>query len=429
MSAKPSPREEARERRALSRLQLAKLNRGLTLLRRRNRFYKEKLGGIALPLKQPADLAVLPFTSKEELVRDQEQNPPCGTNLTSPLSRYTRTHATSGTSGQRLKWLDTGRSWAWVLHCWREVYRAAGVGPNDVVFAAFGFGPFLGFWAGFEAAQSLGAMVVAGGAQSSAERLDWIQDTRATVLLSTPTYALRLAEVAQAKRMDLSASPVRITIHGGEPGASIQTTRARIQEAWGARPFDHAGSTEVGPWGFECPEASGLHLLESDFIGEVLEPGGDEPVGPGATGELVLTNLGRWDMPVIRYRSGDIVRLSEEPCSCGRPYLRFPGGVVGRADDMIQVKGINVYPSAVENLIRARHEVTEFEVEVFRLREMWEMEVRVEVVPESKREAVRFELAEALATRLGLRATVKAVASGSLPRYELKSRRFKIRQG
>lgn len=414
-------------RQALGRLQLAKLNRGLAGLRRRNGFYRPKLAGVRLPLESLGELASIPFTCKEELVRNQEQHAPFGTNLTSPLSRYTRIHTTSGTSGRPLKWLDTRRTWAWWLHCWREIYRAAGVNRDDVVFVAFGFGPFIGFWSGFEAAQILGAMVVAGGAQSSLQRLDRILETRATVLLSTPTYALRLAEVARDNGIDLATSSIRLTIHAGEPGASIPATRHRIEQAWGARCFDHAGLTEVGAWGFECPRGSGMHLLETEFVGEVLRSGSNEVVHSGETGELVLTNLGRWDMPVVRYRTGDIVRLQTEPCPCGRPYVFFPRGVIGRTDDLIQVRGTNVYPSVVEDLIRAQREVTEFEVEVFRHREMLELEVRLELEDDRNAAAITETLARELERHLGFRTTVRHAPSGSLPRYELKARRFKIR--
>jgi phenylacetate-CoA ligase len=424
---KKSTARLAQGKRSLSRLQLIKLNRGLGRLRRRNRFYKAKFENTKFPLVSAEDIVSLPFTTKDELVLDQEEHPPYGTNLTSPLTRYTRVHATSGTTGRKLKWLDSDRTWAWFVRCWQEIYRAAGLERDDVVFAAFGFGPFIGFWGGFEAAQELGAMVVAGGAQSSLQRIDWLRDIRATVLLSTPTYALRLAEVARENGIDLSSDPIRLTIHAGEPGASIPATRRRIEEAWGARAFDHAGSTEVGAWGYECPAGAGMHLLESEFIGEVLEVGGDHPVEPGESGELVLTNLGRWDMPVVRYRTGDIVRLGAETCECGSPYVCFPGAVLGRADDMIQLRGMNLYPSAVEELVRSQSEVVEFEVEVFRHRQMLEMEIRVEVLPESRKDVVCNELSRTLATRLGLQTTVRPVATGSLPRYELKARRFKIR--
>lgn len=415
------------DRAVLSAIQISKLNRGLARLRRRNGFYRRKLEGIRLPLTHLEDLAQLPFTRKSEWLDDQAEYPPFGTNLTSPPWRYTRFHQTSGTTGRPLYWLDTGRTWAWFLHCWREVYRGAGVGPEDIVFAAFGFGPFLGFWGGFEAAQTLGAMVVAGGAQDSLGRVRSILDSQATVLLATPTYALRLSQVARENGIDLASSGIDITIHAGEPGANIPATRARIEEAWGARAFDHAGMTEAGAWGFECHERAGLHLIESDFIGEVLHPGTDRPVAEGDEGELVLTNLGRWDMPAVRYRTGDVVRPRFERCPCGRADLRFEGGVQGRVDDMIQVRGVNVYPSAVENLIRAHAEIVEFQVEVVEMREMNEISVHVEVAPIERASEVCAALQQELAYRLSLRTTVLAAPAGSLPRFELKAKRFTVK--
>lgn len=419
---------DERERVALEKLQVTKLNRGLSLLRLRNGFYQAKLANVSLPLSSLRELERVPFTEKRELLEDQRENPPLGTNLTSPRWRYTRIHATSGTTGDRLKWLDTGRSWAWWLHCWREIYRAAGVGRRDIVFAAFGFGPFIGFWAGFEAAQSMGAMAVAGGAQTSLQRIDWIRDSQATVLLSTPTYALRLAEVAHENDLELTSTSVRVTIHAGEPGASIPSTRERIEKAWGARAFDHAGMTEVGAWGFQCNERVGLHLLETDFIGEVLDPSTGEPVAPGSAGELVLTNLGRWDMPAVRYRTGDLVVRGSGPCGCGSPYVWFPGGILGRTDDMVQVRGVNVYPTAVEALIREQASVTEFDVEIFPRKALWEMRVRVEVDPPTDTEEVCSHLVRELRTRIGLRAEVESVPPGTLPRYELKAKRFRVQR-
>jgi phenylacetate-CoA ligase len=171
-----------------------------------------------------------------------------------------------------------------------------------------------------------------------------------------------------------------------------------------------------------------MHLLETEFIGEVLQPGTDRPVRSGEEGELVITNLGRWDMPVVRYRTGDIVQLQREPCRCGSPYVRFPGGVRGRTDEMMVIRGTNIYPSLVEDLVRARAEVAEFEIEVFRSREMLEMEVRLEVEPEGKAPEVAKAMAGELQVRLGLTVAVRPVPAGTLPRYELKARRFKIRE-
>ena len=418
-----------RNRDELERHQLNRLNdpeSGLSLLRGQNAFYRTKLDGITLPLASLDAFTELPFTLKSELVDDQQENPPYGTNLTYEPGAYTRIHATSGTTGRRLKCLDTRESWAWFTYCWQEIYRAIGVGSDDRVFAAFGFGPFVGFWAGFEAAQQIGALAIPAGAQSSEARLHWLLESEATVLLSTPTYSLRLIEVAREKGIDLASSTIRNTVHAGEPGANIPSIRERIETAWGAKCWDHAGMSEVGAWGYQCPEDEGLHLIETEFYAEVLEVGGDTPIAEGDTGELVLSNLGRWAQPALRYRTGDIVRLKSTPCACGSPFIRFPGGVLGRVDDMIQVRGVNVYPSAVEAIIREEPNVVEFQVAIRKEREMWEMRIEIELDPAASDDAVRAGLAEALGNRLGIRSYVDVVAAGSLPRYELKARRFRI---
>jgi phenylacetate-CoA ligase len=408
--------------------QLGRLNPGLALIGQRNPFYRGKLAGVGLPLASMSDYRRLPFTTKSELVEDQAVNPPYGTNLTHAHSDYTRIHSTSGTTGRRLKVLDTEESWAWFTRCWQEIYRVFGVGPGDRVFAAFGFGPFVGFWAGFEAAHQVGAQAIPGGAQSSLQRLDAILDCRATILLSTPTYALRLAEVAKENGIDIAGSAVRATIHAGEPGASIPATRRLIESAWGARAWDHAGLSEAGAWGYECPAGEGLHVLESEFVAEVLEVGGDSEVGEEETGELVLTNLGRWAAPVVRYRTGDLVRLRSTPCACGSVWLRFPGGVLGRADEMVQVRGVNIYPAAVESIVREESAISEFQIEILERRRMWEIRAEIEVSEGSEPEEVKARLEKALHRRLGLRAEVAVVPVGRLPRFELKARRFRIQR-
>jgi phenylacetate-CoA ligase len=413
-------------RASLVERQLARLNAGLELLVESNPFYRRKLEDVRLPICSMADFAGLPFTTKAELVSDQASNPPYGTNLTYPPENYTRIHSTSGTTGRRLKVLDTDESFRWFTRCWREMYRIWGVGPGDRVFAAFGFGPFVGFWAGFEAAYQVGAQAIPGGGQSSLQRLDAILDSQATVLLSTPTYALRLAEAARENGIDISQSAVRATIHGGEPGASIPGTRKLIESAWGARAWDHAGLSEVGAWGYECPAEGGLHVLESEFIAEVLEVDGDSRVAEDQTGELVLTNLGRWAAPVLRYRTGDLVRLRSAPCSCGSSFLRFPGGVLGRADDMILVRGVNVYPTAIESIVREERAVSEFQVRIFERRGMWEMQVSIELADSAEPEAVKRRLENELHVRLGLRTEVRIASPGSLPRFELKARRYRL---
>ena len=362
------------------------------------------------------DFGRLPFMGKRDFVDDQADHPPFGTNLTYPLDRYVRVHQTSGTSGQPIRWLDTQDSWAWWQRCWGFVLRGAGLTAADRIFVPFSFGLFIGFWAGFEGARALGALVIPGGGQDSPTRLATMEALGATSLVCTPSYALHLVEVARARGIDPAQLPVRVTVHAGEPGAGIPAVRARIEEGWGARAYDHAGMTEMGAYGYECAEQAGLHVNESEFIAEIVDPDTGVPVDDG---ELVLTNLGRVGSPVIRYRTGDRVRRADGPCPCGRTFLRLDGGVRGRLDDMLIVRGVNVFPSAIEGIVRRFHAVDEFQIEVFRDGHLDEVRVLVELEDAGAERAVQ----DALRAGLGIRLEVARVAPRSLPRFELKARR------
>jgi phenylacetate-CoA ligase len=395
-------------------LHLRKLRAGLAEVVKTNAFWRSRLTDV----RSWADFERLPLTTKAELLADQEARPPYGTNLTYPLDRYTRLHQTSGSSGDHpLRWLDTPESWEWWVRIWSEhVYPAAGVGAGDRVFFAFSFGPFIGFWSAFGGAERLGALAISGGAMTSEQRVRTMLDLRATVLLSTPTYALRLADVAHGLGIELESSQIRVTLHAGEPGASIPATRAAIESAYSAACFDHTGMTELGPTGFSCSQRDGIHLVESEFIFEVLDAAGR----PTNEGELVATNLGRWGMPLVRYRTGDRVQVSRERCSCGSSFLKLVGGIRGRVDDMFTVRGVNLYPSQVEDIVRGHPEVTEFVIEHRRVREMDEVTLLVESAGEDPTERLEADLRQAL----GVRLECKVVPTGTLPRSELKSKRI-----
>jgi phenylacetate-CoA ligase len=406
-SSTPSSRS-ATEPSAIRHLQLRKLQAGLKDVLRTNAFWRERLHDV----RGWDDFERLPLTAKSELVADQASHPPFGTNLTYPLDHYVRLYQTSGSSGDApLRWLDTAESWEWWMRIWSDhVYPAAGVSAADRVFFAFSFGPFVGFWSAFGGAERLGAMCISGGAMTSEQRVRNMLDVGATVLLSTPTYALRLADVADQIGVNLSAASIRTTIHAGEPGASIPATRAAIEAAYSAVAYDHTGMTELGPTGFSCSARDGVHLVESEFIFEVL---------PG--GELVATNLGRWGSPLIRYRTGDRVEVASEPCSCGSPFLKILGGIHGRVDDMFTVRGVNLYPSQVEDIVRRHPEVSEFIIEHRRERQMDEVTLLVETALQSfSGERLEADLRQALGVRLECR----VVPTGTLPRSELKSRRI-----
>src|SRR5881397_1017576 len=413
MELQPFERWTAGDRR---RAQWERLSAKLSELQRENAFYRVKLPRVA------GELRDLPLTTKSELSEDQAAHPPFGSNLTYPIERYVRLHQTSGTTGRPLRLLDTAESWEWWRDCWQPIYRAAGVTARDRIFFAFSFGPFVGFWSAFAGAERLGALCLTGGAMTTTERVAAIMATEATVLMSTPTYALRLVEAAREEGIDLRRSALRVSIHAGEPGASIPATRERIEEELGVETFDHTGATEVGAHGFSCEARDGVHVIESEFIAEVLDPVSGAARADGE-GELVMTNLGRWGMPAIRYRTGDRVRAVRGRCACGRTLLKLAGGISGRVDDMVIVRGVNVFPSSIEAIIRTFDEIAEYRVELVAAREMNELRCGIEPRPGAGVDLGE-RVANAIHRGLGIRCLVEMLPPGSLPRFEMKSKRF-----
>ena len=412
--------------------QFARLQELLAAIVPANEFYTRKLteAGISGSVASVEDYVVRsPFTTKQELVEDQLRNPPYGTNLTYPLAHYTRQWQTSGTSGQPMRWLDTAESLSWMLDSWEVVYRSAGVTAEDRVFFAFSFGPFLGFWTAYEAAGRMGCLCLPGGGMSSSARIRAILDSQMTVLCCTPTYAMRLAEVAASDGVDLAQSKVRRIIVAGEPGGGIPATRARIERLWpGAKLIDHHGMTEVGPVSYECPERPGvLHIIESAYLPEVIDQQTGETLAPGQTGELVLTSLGRTGSPLLRYRTGDLVKLSAgERCLCGAWDMALEGGILGRCDDMVVVRGVNIFPSAVEEVVRSCGGVAEYCVESRTVRSLTELVLQIEPEPQVQDTSELINRLEAaLRDAFGLRIAANVVAPGDLPRFEMKARRWR----
>jgi phenylacetate-CoA ligase len=255
-----------------------------------------------------------------------------------------------------------------------------------------------------------------------------MMDNGVTVLCCTPTYALRLAEVAREEEVDLTSTEVEKILVAGEPGGSVPNVRSKIETLWGgARVVDHHGMTEIGPVSYQCPNRSDvLHILESDYIAELIDPQSGQPAGPSQTGELVLTNLGRLGSPLLRYRTGDLVKLAPvQPCECGSYEMALQGGILGRTDDMVTVRGVNLYPSAVDEVVRAYDEVGEYRVVIRTQRELAELTLEVEPSSHNLDPA---KLADRLRKRLekafALRISASIVPSGSLPRFEMKARRW-----
>ncbi|NOY28639.1 MAG: phenylacetate--CoA ligase, partial [Planctomycetes bacterium] len=372
-SAEHRRRLESLDREALADHQLARLNDLLAAILPANEFYAGKLANGPQRLESLEQLAELPFTSKEELIRDLADQP-TPANLTWPLQQYVRYHQTSGTRGRPLPVYDTAADWQWWIDGWQFVLDAAEISSKDRAMLAFSFGPFIGFWSAHDALIERGALVIPGGGMNSLARLELIKRTGTTALFCTPTYALHLAEVADENKINLAHFEIRKIVVAGETGGSVPATRARIEAAWNARVTDHSGASEVGPWGYGDREQRGLHVLESEFVAEFLSYETGKPASAGELSHLVLTALGRHGMPIIRYRTGDLVRPTWPEEGRNR-FVLLEGGVLGRADDMMVVRGVNIFPSSIEQILRSFPEVVEFRLTARKRGEMDELVV------------------------------------------------------
>lgn len=402
----------------LRRHQLSRLNELLVKIRSRP-FYSQRLKSAPHSLESLDQIRELPLLSKREMIGSSER---LGRLFDLPSHEYVRLHQTSGTTGFPMAVADTCADWTWWLQCWDYVLNAADVTDHDVALMAFSFGPFIGFWTANDALIRRGAMVVPGGGMSSENRLSLIREYQCTVICCTPTYALHLATVAEQTDFDLSGCSIDRLIVAGEPGGSVPAIRERIEQAWNARVIDHVGASELGAWGFGSRDGTGIHVIESEFIAECLKFDEDHPQGRPATdgeeSELVITNLGRLGGPALRYRTGDVVRGfrdHDRPCK----FLWLEGGVLGRADDMLVIRGVNVFPSSIEAIVREVDPSCEFRMIATRKDEMDQLEIEAEVT-----EPTAAKLGQLLRERLAMRVGVRCVPPKTLPRFEAKARRL-----
>lgn len=425
-------RLEQLDRPALESFQLARLNLLLPKLRAAGGFYAKKWADAAEPatsleqLQSLEQFRQLPITHKEELLPSGHSHD--ALNRTYDRERYIRFHQTSGSRGRPMSVYDTAEDWAWWMDGWQFVLDAAGIVTSDRAMLAFSFGPFVGFWSAFDALAARGVLTVPGGGMGSLARIDLIKRTDANVLLCTPNYALRLAEVAAENAIRLDNLSIEKIIVAGEPGGSMPAVRQRIQDAWGATVTDHSGATEVGPWGYGDQQGRGLYVNESQFLVEFLSVESGEPAAEGELSHMVLTTLGRDGAPVIRYRTGDLAKPYWNNSDSNRSgddhpgdnrFVFLDGGVLSRADDMMIIRGVNIYPSAVEQILRSFPEVVEYRMTAKRHSQMDELIIEVE-----DRLQRPERIAAELTLRLGLKIEVQLAPDLSLPRSEGKGNRF-----
>jgi len=431
-----NPKNETMPRERLRALQLGKLRDLCAWADARSPFHRErfaKAGFRAEQLRTWDDLRRIPFMTREEWMASQAANPPYGTLPAASPEVAVRMHTTSGTTGKMpLRALDSLRDWEWIADCWAYGFHAMGVRPRDTVFIAFSYAQFIGFWGAHYANEKLGAMVIPSGSLPTETRVKLIVDNAATVVCATPTYVLRLAEVARQLGIDVAASKVEKIVLSGEPSGSVPAVRRQIEAAWNARCGDTAGMTEIGTiFMFECRhQPGGCHILEDHFIEEVIDPATGEPCEYGQQGERVCTSFGRGILPLIRYRSCDIVeKRPAADCPCGRTFDLYHGGIQTRVDHMHKTPGTNVYPRAVEAIVREHAEIDEFQLVLSTDDASGRDEVTVRCEMKPGHEPAWAALLPALGKELAeahenLRFNLELAAKGELPRFELKAKRL-----
>ena len=419
----------------LAQLQLTKFRRALAWAYERSPFYRAmyQAGGLEPgDVRTWEDLARVPKLDKAKLKQAQASEPfPYGGVLCLPLTEVAEFRQTSGTTGQPVYQADSWADWEWWSECWSYILWAQGYRPSDRVFLPFGYNIFVAFWAGHYAAEKIGCEVVPGGVLDTTARLLKIRELRATAMMGTPTYLLNMAETARSR---LGLDPAGLTIAritcAGEPGASIPATKARLEAAWGAKVYDHAGATEIGAWSYECDhQPGGLHVNEGMFLVEIQDLHTGQPITePGRPGAMVITALDRRAQPCLRFDSKDIIEWDDRPCPCGRSYRLIRGGVLGRADDITKVKGVLLSPAAIEAVVRSFVELgDEYEVVVAREGDTERITLKVELKPESgvDRDGLLARLKDQLRLKTNLGYAIQVHDYGALPRYEGKARRFK----
>jgi phenylacetate-CoA ligase len=389
-----------------------------------NSFYQRRMAHLTIESLDDF-VRLCPLLTKRMLGADREEHPPYGTNLTYPLENYTRFCQTSGTTGPPMTWLDSRDDWNGMLGAWQRIFDFAALQPGeDRLFFPFSFGPFLGFWTAFEAATHIGCMIIPGGGMSTNARLQLMLDHRISVIVTTPTYALHMGEMKREHDVFRDAKfALRLIIVAGETGGSQPAVRKRIETVWpGAAVFDHHGLTETGPLSCQEPGVPcRLRVLEDFHFVEIIDPATGAEVPDGGEGELVVTTLTRLGGPMLRYRTGDLVRKAYAPDGA----LCLDGGIIGRLDDMVCIRGVNVYPSAIDAILRRFPEVAEYQVREYRDGALLALRILVEPRPGARsKSSLADRISSALRDTFQLRLDIQIVPAGSLPRFEFKARRW-----
>jgi phenylacetate-CoA ligase len=394
-------------------------------------FYRKRWQAVGLEpgdIRSLSDFARVPTISKADLREDQAANPPFGSYLCVERPELQRIHGTSGTSGRPTAFGWSRDDYARIGEAHARIMWSFGLRPSDTVFVGSIFSLYVGSWGALAGIERLGATAFPFGAGipgQTLQALTWILEMRPTAFYGTPSYALRLAEVARAENVDARSLGFKTMFFSGEPGAGIPATKRLIEETFGAICIDSGSMGEVTPWMniAECSHRTGMHLWQDIVYAEVLDPVTMQHVPFGGSGTPVYTQLERRAQPMIRLVSGDEAEWTDAPCPCGRTYPRFPRGIIGRIDDMLVIRGENIYPSAIEDVLREFGEIGEFEILVTRPGAMDEIEIVAEC--EARSDELTGRIWALLRSKIGLRPQLRFVAPAALARTDLKSRRVR----
>jgi phenylacetate-CoA ligase len=422
-----NPEIETMPRHELEKLQVERLRRTVERVYQHVPFYRQKLDEAGIgpaDIRSVADLARLPFTNKQDL-RD---NYPFGL-FAVPKDEIVRVHASSGTTGKMTVVGYTKSD----INTWAEVMArtmaCGGVTNKDTVQVAYGYGLFTGGLGAHYGAEKIGAAVIPISGGNTKRQLQIMADFGTTAVACTPSYSLFMAETAAEEGIDLHQLPVRVGFFGAEPWSNAM--RREIEEKWGIKAIDIYGLSEVmGPGvASECMVQDGLHVWEDHFMVEVIDPATGEVLPYGEKGELVFTCITKEALPLIRYRTRDISILSNGTCACGRTHLRMHR-VMGRTDDMLIIRGVNVFPSQIESVLLEIGETEpHYQLIVDREGNLDDLEIWVEISERlfsdevRKLEQIEGRIRREIQSTLGISARVKLVEPKTIARSEGKAKR------
>jgi phenylacetate-CoA ligase len=425
------PKIELMDREELEALQLHELKLQLRRCHRNSEFYKEKFRGAGIKpddIRSLEDVIYLPFTTKQEIMEEQQAHPHFGRYTVAPPETWAELRPSPGTTGVPINTIWSHEDIKHISRWTARTMWTFGVRPGDIIQNGFGYGIWVAGISVHYAAIELGCFVIPIGTTKSERQIDYFLNPGSTVLLCTPSYALNIIEHLKQREISPKDIPLRIGCFGGEAGAEVPATRDKIENGLGIQAFDCYGLTVIGPIiATECSQKAGVHWIEDHLLVEIIDPETKKPCAPGEVGVLVITHLTKEATPMIRYWTDDFARLDKRKCKCGRTHARSVGGILGRAEDRITCGNVSFFPAQVENAVRGLDELSdEFSIELTTdLKAGADVcTVLVECIKDEDISKVTPQLKEALKKECEVIPEVKFVPFGTLKRTIFRAKRI-----